>query len=115
TIVQCFQLHAVNLDNIMRAVIMFIPTTIAATGLVLWCSSIRNIFALGLLVMVGFVILILASFSYLDFRWIEPGERGRQIHEFVSSPQFYAASYSLAGLLLWSGYYRLSRLELARH
>ncbi|MEO8270405.1 MAG: hypothetical protein ABI557_11850, partial [Aureliella sp.] len=51
TIVQSFQLHAVNLENIMRAVIMFLPITIAATGMVLWCSSIRNIFALGLLVM----------------------------------------------------------------
>ncbi|MBC8356905.1 MAG: hypothetical protein H8E66_33455 [Planctomycetes bacterium] len=113
-IVQYFCFHTLSLENIMRAVIMFAPTTIAGTGLVLWGSSIRNIFALGLLIVVGLVTLTFASFSYLDFRWIEEGTSGEGIHEFLTNPLFYAAGYAVAGLLLWTGYYRLSRCELAR-
>ena len=113
-IVQYFCFQTLNLENILRAAIAFVPTTMAGTGLVLWGSSIRNIFALGLLIVVGLVTLTFASFSYLDFRWIEPGKSGEQIHEFFTSPLFYAVSFLLAGLLLWTGYSRLSRCELAR-
>jgi hypothetical protein len=108
----CF--HTLNLENVMRAAIAFAATTIAGTGLVLWGLSIRNIFALGLLVVAGLVILTFVSFSCIDFRGIDHGKSGEQIHEFVSSPLFYAVSFSVAGLLLWTGYYRLSRCELAR-
>jgi uncharacterized membrane protein len=113
-ILQYFCFQTLDLESVIRAALVFASTTIAGTGLVLWSSSIRNIFALGLLVVVGLVVFTFASFSCLDFRWIEPGKSGQQIHEFVSSPQFLAASISIAGLLLWTGYHRLSRCELAR-
>ena len=113
-IVQYFCFHTLNPENVMRAAIGFAATTIAGTGLALWASSIRNIFALGLIVLAGLVILTFASFSCIDFRWIDQSQSGAQIHEFLSSPLFYAISFSVSGLLLWSGYYRLSRCELAR-
>jgi hypothetical protein len=113
-IIQYFCFHTFNVENITRAVVAYAPTTIAATGLVLWGLSIRNIFALGLLVVVGLVIVTFASFSYLDFRWINPGKSGQQIHEFITSASFYAVSYTAAALLLWTGYHHLSRCELAR-
>ena len=108
----CFGIFSYG--NIVRVAIIFVATTIAGTGLVLWLASIRNIFALGLLVVVGLVVVILAAFSCLDFRWIDSGKRGQEIHEIVSSPVFYAISYALAGILLWTGYHRMLKCELAR-
>lgn len=108
----CFQ--TLILENLVRAAIVFAATTIAGTGIVLWGSSIRNIFAFGLLVVVGLVLLTFASMSCLDFRWIDNEQRGERFHAFVSSPLFYAGSFLVSGLLLWSGHFRLSRCELAR-
>ncbi len=111
-IVRYFCFHTLNLESPVRAAIVLVPITMAGTGLVLWGTSIRNIVALGLLVVVGLVILTFASSSVLDFRWIEHGENGQQIHAFVTSPLFYAVSYLVAGILLWTGYRHLSRCEL---
>ena len=116
-IVQYFCFHTLNLENLMRAAIVFAPTTILATGLALWVSANRNAFVLCALivpVMLSFLILAFATFYCLDVRWIDHRESGGQFHQFVTSPQLYVVSYAVAGLLLWTGYDRLSRSELAR-
>ncbi len=114
TILNYILFQELNLKIIIRASVLFIPITMAGTGISLWALSVRNIFARGLLIGATVTTLIFTIWSSIDAQRINKRDMFDHIPEIEFGLLIYIVSYLVTGFLLWTGYQRLLICEFDR-